>query len=148
MKARVAIVVATGGRWGGADELWSRAATRLVEEGISVAACINGQLPLHDRVRDLMQSGVGLWLRPERYTLWKRLQRRVQGRKADYDGLIGIEKFLYTVKPELVVLSTAGSWPAIQWVELCHTKRFPFVTIAQTNSEGWWIMDELAARYR
>ena len=148
MKARVAMVVAIGGAWGGADELWSRTATRLVEEGISVAAFINGQFPLLDRARDLIHSGVELWLCPERYPLWKRLQRRALGRRADYDRLMGIEKFLHTVKPELVVLSCGGALPTIEWVELCQAERLPFVTIGQANYEGWWFVDELAARYR
>jgi glycosyltransferase involved in cell wall biosynthesis len=148
MKARVVMVVTMGNAWGGSDELWSRAAIRLVEEGVSVAAYINRRLPVHDRVRDLVQSGVELWLCPERYPLWKRLQRRALGRRADYDPLIGIEKFLNTVKPELVVLSTGGTLPAIEWVELCHEERLPFVTIGHCNSEQWWLVDELAARYR
>jgi glycosyltransferase involved in cell wall biosynthesis len=149
MKARIAMIVATGaGRWGGSDELWSRAAIRLVEQGVSVAACIDGQLPLHEKLRDLMHGGVGLWLRPERYPLWKRLQRRALGRRADYDWRIGIENFLHRVKPELLVLSSGGAFPAIEWIELCRAKRFPFVTIGQANSEGWWLVDEMAARYR
>jgi glycosyltransferase involved in cell wall biosynthesis len=148
MKARVAIVAATGqpGGWGGSDELWSRAATRLVEDGVSVAACINVSFPLHDRVRDLMQSGLTLWLCPERYQLWKRLRRILSGRKTEW--LIEVENFLYKVKPELVVLSTGGPLPPIDWVELCHTKKLPFVTIGHVNSQQWWFRDELATRYR
>ena len=44
MKARVAMVVAIDAAWGGSDELWSRAAIRLVEDGVTVAACINSTL--------------------------------------------------------------------------------------------------------
>jgi glycosyltransferase involved in cell wall biosynthesis len=90
-----------------------------------------------------MHCGVKVWLRPERYSLWQRLQRRVvAGRKSE------VENFLNAVRPELVILSTGGHLPAIGWIELCRDRALPFVTIAQANSESWWLEDELAARYR
>jgi glycosyltransferase involved in cell wall biosynthesis len=148
MKPRVAFIADTiSAPWGGSEELWSQTATRLVAEGVSVAASIHARLPLHDRVRDLMGSGVKLWLRPERYSAWRRMRRRVlSGSKSDL--LIEIEKFLHLVQPELVVLSTGGVWPPIEWLELCSRKGLPFVTIGQANSESLWFDDETAGRYR
>jgi hypothetical protein len=85
----------------GSGELWLQTATLLVAEGRSVAASIHAQLPLHDRIRDLMNSGVKLCFRSENYFILKRMRRRVlSGRKSDL--LLEIEKFLHSVQPELV----------------------------------------------
>src|SRR5436309_964565 len=101
-KSRVAIIadsIADG--WGGSEELWSQAAARLASEGISVAASIHALFPLHDRVRNLMDSGVKLWIRPNRYSLWMRMSRRVLSYRKN-DVLIEIERFLDAVQPRLV----------------------------------------------
>ena len=147
MKPKIAIVASTLAEpWGGSEELWSQAATRLVEEGVTVAASMHGWLPLHDRVRDLMHSGVKLWLRPQRYPLLKRLRRRMLSREDDCS--FEVERFLNAVSPNLVVLSTGGVLPTIEWIEFCRWKGLPFVTIGQANSEYWWFDDKTAARYR
>src|SRR5262245_29113901 len=108
MHSKIAIIAdANAFSWGGSEELWSQAAKRLVSKGVSVAASVHGRFPVHDRVWDLKRNGVKLWLRPERYSLWRRLPRRVlSGRKSD--SLIEIEKFLSLVQPELAVFSTGG----------------------------------------
>ena len=148
MKARVAIIAdAIFGQWGGSEELWSQAAQRLVSKGVSVAASVHGRLPVHDRVWDLKRSGVKLWLRPERYSLWRRLRRRMLPRRK-CDVLIEIEKFLSLVQPELVVFTAGGIVSPIEWLELCQRKGSRFVTIGQGNYECWWPHDETAARYR
>jgi glycosyltransferase involved in cell wall biosynthesis len=148
LKSTIAIVAgANASGWGGSEELWSQAATRLVNNGITVAASVQGGSPLHDRVRDLMRSGVKLWARPQRYSLWARLRRRVlSGQRSD--GLCDVEKFLNAVSPKLVILSTGGNLPDVEWLELCRGKGLPFVTVGQANSEHWWFDDEMAARYR
>ena len=148
MKSRIAIIADTMiDPWGGSEELWSQTATRLVAEGVSVAASIHARLPLHDRIRDLTDSGVRLWLRSEKYSLLKRMRRRLlSGRKSDL--LIEIEKFLHLAQPELVIISTGGVFPPIEWLELCREKGLPFVTIGQANSEHFWLEDETATRYR
>jgi glycosyltransferase involved in cell wall biosynthesis len=148
VKSRIAFIAdVLAEPWGGSEELWSQTATRLVEEGESVAASIHERIPLHDRVRDLTGSGVKLWLRPERYSLWRRMRRRVlSGRKSDL--LVEIEKFLNVVQPEFVIFSTGGFLPPVEWLELCRDEGLAFVAIAQANSEYWWPDDKTAARYR
>src|SRR5262245_27158771 len=147
MKAKVAFIAdAISDQWGGSEELWSQAAKRLVSKGVSVAASVHGRVPVHDRVWDLKRNGIKLRLRPERYSLWRRLPRRALGRKSDL--LIEIEKFLSLVQPELVVFSTGGILPPIELLELCQRKGLRFVTIGQCNSDWLWFDDETAARYR
>jgi glycosyltransferase involved in cell wall biosynthesis len=54
---------------------------------------------------------------------------------------------LNIVQPHLVILSTGGILPPMEWLEVCQD-RWPFITVAQANSEHWWFPDEAAARYR
>jgi glycosyltransferase involved in cell wall biosynthesis len=72
-------------------------------------------------------------------------RRVVAGRKDDF--LLEFEKFLNAAQPKLVILSTGGIFPPIEWLEFCRENRLPFVTICQANSRSWWFDDETAARY-
>jgi glycosyltransferase involved in cell wall biosynthesis len=147
-RSRVAFIAArTDEPWGGSEELWSQAAIRLVADGVTVAACVHGHQPLHERLRELRDNGVKLWPRPEWYSRRERICRFLS-RRGKSDLLYEVEKFLDTVRPELAVLSTGAALPAIELVELCQSEGVPFVTIGQANSEGWWFDDTTAARYR
>ena len=81
-----------------------------------------------------MRSHVKLWIRPQYYPLWTRVRRRLLSGRQD-DFLLEIEKFLNTVTPKLVIFSTAANLPTIEWLELCHRKGLPFVTVAHNNSD-------------
>ena len=148
MKSTIGIIATrTADNWGGSEELWSQAATRLVAEGVSVAASIHARAPLHYRVKNLVDGGVRLWVRSEKYSILQRMRRRViLGRQSDL--LIEIEKFLNLVQPQLVIFSTGGIFPPIEWLELCQKKALPFVTIGQANSDYFWFEDASATRYR
>jgi glycosyltransferase involved in cell wall biosynthesis len=145
--SEVAIVAENPCPWGGSEELWSQTAKRLVEEGMSVAASVHGWSPLHARVLDLAKSGVKLWVRPQHYPVRKRIQRKLFAAQKN-DCSLNVEEFLNVVDPKLVVFSTGGVLPTIEWLEVCRWKGLPFVTIGQANSDHWWFDDETAARYR
>jgi glycosyltransferase involved in cell wall biosynthesis len=145
---KVAIVAAKlAVPWGGSEELWSQAASQLAKEGFAVAASVGEWRPLHHRVHKLMHSGVRVHLRPERYPLWKRMQRKVLSNGTSHET-VEVEKFLSVERPALVVLSCGAALPPITFIELCISKGLRFVTIGQANHEGLWIEDELAERYR
>ena len=49
MKSKIAIVAGTIDEpWGGSEELWSQTATRLVADGITVAASVHEWSSLHE----------------------------------------------------------------------------------------------------
>jgi glycosyltransferase involved in cell wall biosynthesis len=133
--------------WGGSEELWSRAAVHLVEQGFVVAASVGEWLPLHHRVRNLMHNGVRVYLRPDRYPLWKRVQRKILSNGSSHET-VEVERFLSVERPRLVVLSCGAALPPITFIELCVSKGLRFVTIGQANHEGLWLEDGLAERYR
>src|SRR5271154_2157010 len=99
MRSVIAVVAECPLPWGGSEELWSQTATRLVKEGVSVAASIHGWSPLHPRAHNLARSGVKLSLRPQRYPTWKRLRRRLLSPEKN-DCSLEVEKFLSAVHPK------------------------------------------------
>jgi glycosyltransferase involved in cell wall biosynthesis len=147
-KGRIAIVCGDlPGPWGGSEELWSRTAIHLLEQGIAVAACLQGWPSMHQRVQDLMRRGVEVWQRPAQYPVWKRLWCKLFAHGKTYET-VEVERFLSAVRPTFIVLSCGVALPSIELVELCSAKKIPFVTIGQSNFEYWWFEDERAERYR
>ena len=136
-----------GSSWGGSEELWSRAAIELVQQGVSVSASVHGWSPPHERILHLAQAGVRVRSRPVEYALARRLWRKLA---AAHKSSIVIEvgKFLVDQDPSLVVFSDGGILPPVELLEMCVSKRLKFVTVGQANLEGWWPDDQLADRYR
>jgi glycosyltransferase involved in cell wall biosynthesis len=146
VKKRIAFISTLEG-WGGSEELWSQTALDLVAHGLPVTASVYALSPLPQRVRNLMQGGVEVWLRPSRYPVWKQAWRKVFASEKTWVAM-EVEKFLAVRPPTLVVLSDWGPMPPVELLELFVSKSVPFVTISQANWEGWWPPDELAHRYR
>jgi glycosyltransferase involved in cell wall biosynthesis len=133
--------------WGGSEELWSRTASDLVAQSFPVSASVVQWSPLHPRVLDLQARGVDLWLRPRSHSLrahpWRRLLSKRNGPIAFEVG-----RLISKRRPALAVLSAGAPFPPIELLDLCTAKGLPFVTIGQTNWEGFWPPDDLAERYR
>jgi glycosyltransferase involved in cell wall biosynthesis len=143
----IAFVSTNDAPWGGSEELWSRAALNLAAEGFHVSASICAWLPPHPRVLNLIERGVEVWFRPRRYPLQKRAWHRLTAPQKSFAAL-ELERLIAARSPEFVVFSDGGSFPLIDLLEVCATKRLPFVTIGQANTDYWWLDDALAERYR
>lgn len=133
--------------WGGSEELWSRAALHLLGQGYEVSASVVEWHPPHRRIRDLIEAGIDVWMRPKRYSL---LERALRKAKADPRApiVIEVEKVLAALSPALVVFSAGGPFPWYDVMELCIEAHVPFITIGQANWEGRWLADEDARRHR
>jgi glycosyltransferase involved in cell wall biosynthesis len=117
--------------WGGSEELWSRAALDLISQDFAVSASVREWPSLHPRVLDLRARGVDLWVR------------------RDHDPrTFEVERLLSSRASALVVFSDGFALPPIELLELCATKRMPFVTMGQANRDGFWFDDHAADRYR
>jgi glycosyltransferase involved in cell wall biosynthesis len=132
---------------GGAEELWSRAAVDLAAEGFAVCASVFASSPSHRQVINLTQHGVEVWFRPARYPLQKRAWRALVAPQKTPTTL-EVERLIAARSPEFVVISDGAPFPPLDLLEMCATKRLPFVTIIQCNSYFWWPADALAGRYR
>jgi glycosyltransferase involved in cell wall biosynthesis len=134
-----------GDPWGGSEELWTRAAKFLVEQGVPVAASVQGWPQLAPQVVELAHAGVDLRLRPFNPSILRRVRRSASGKSAI---AFDVEQSFGNLSPALVVLSTGHFVPYIELAELCIAKGWPFVTITHCNSTTWWKSDEQAARFR
>jgi glycosyltransferase involved in cell wall biosynthesis len=133
--------------WGGSEELWAGAATRLAGDSFDVSASVTEWSPLHKRVVELANSGVEIWLRPKRNSLWKKAWRRAtNGSKSDL--VLEVRKLVAKRLPEIIIFSNSWVLPPLELVQFCVTTNLPFVSISQVNSDAWWIDDEDAERYR
>jgi glycosyltransferase involved in cell wall biosynthesis len=133
--------------WGGAEELWSRAALDLVAEGFTVSASIVGWVPPHPRALDLVERGIDVWFRPTLYPLRKRAWRTLVSPEKTLTTL-EVERLIAARSPEFMVISDGSPFPPVDLLEICTTKRLPFVIIVQCNQYFWWPSDDLARRYR
>jgi glycosyltransferase involved in cell wall biosynthesis len=131
--------------FGGCDELWTRTAARLAGQGISVAASVHGWPQLDRRISELSRLGVDLRPRPIKPSLVDLARRYVTGTaQITFD----VEQTFGRLSPSLVLISEGSAFPPIALVEMCIAKGWPFAVVVHNNYEGWWIADELAARYR
>jgi glycosyltransferase involved in cell wall biosynthesis len=133
--------------WGGSEELWSRTAERLAEAGCPVAASVQGRSPPHPRIAALSSAGVAVASRPTFFSVWRRLRRRVSGSGVSL-AVADFHRWLDRCRPSLVVLAEGRNLPPVELIEACIERRLAFVTIGQSNAEGWWFHDDAAARYR
>ncbi len=134
--------------WGGSEELWSRTAERLVGQGVEVAASVRGWPLPPPRITALAEAGVEI--HPRRGALplwllaWRKLRRRPMARAIWLDDL---GRCLRGFRPDLVVVSEGGNFPAVELMEFL-ARRVPFVFVSHGNRDEWWPEDEQAARLR
>jgi glycosyltransferase involved in cell wall biosynthesis len=133
--------------WGAAEELWSGAALDLSAQGSAVCASYAGHSPPHPRVVDLTERGVEVWFRPISYPLRKRAWRALTAPEKSPTTL-EVERLIARRSPELAVISDGSPFPPLDLLEMCATKRLPFVIVVHCNQYFWWPADTLAERYR
>jgi glycosyltransferase involved in cell wall biosynthesis len=133
--------------WGAAEELWSQAALDLLAEGYAVSASYAAHSPPDPRMLNLIERGVEVWFRPASYPLRKRAWRALVGPPMGPTTL-EVERLVTARSPEIVVISDGAPFPPLDLLEMCATKRLPFVIIVHCNQYFWWPDDALAERYR
>jgi hypothetical protein len=133
--------------WGGSEELWSRTALDLLAEDFTISASMLAWSPSHRRVLDLLDRGIDIWFRPQKYSLQQRTWRRLTTPKSSFETL-ELRRLFRARSPDLIVLSDGNVLPPVEVMGLCIAERLPFVTIGQANCDFWWPSDEIAEHYR
>ena len=133
--------------WGAAEELWSRAAFDLGAQGFAIFASYAAHSPPDPRILDVAEHGVEVWFRPRQYPLRKRAWRALTAPQRSPTTL-EVERLVAERSPELVVISDGAPFPPLDLLEMCVTKRLPFIIIVHCNQYFWWPADDLAERYR
>lgn len=126
--------------WGGSEELWSRTATLLAEQGHDVFASVAQRPRQSDRLAVLAQHGVRIethsspQVHPAR-RIWNRLSA---SNARAYERL-------KRNRPDLVVISQGYNSGGFAWARVCAEAKIPYVIIVHCNSELWWFPDEVNA---
>ena len=141
----------SGGPWGGSEELWSQAASRLHSEGHQVAAFVTWWPQLSPKVVALADQGIEVYagkLRAQS-SLGRRAWRKIQQRIGQMPPE---QAWVRRQKPDLVVISQGGNDDGVAWMEFCNHSEIPFVSVVQANNEQWWpadcLLDKMSAGYR
>jgi glycosyltransferase involved in cell wall biosynthesis len=127
-----------GSPWGGSEELWSQAATRLKNAGHDIRASVQYWPQLPEKVTTLAAMGIKLETHSSRKP--RRLQRiwdRFSGSNHNR------HEWLKRFNPDLVVLSQGYNAGAFEWAKTCREAAIPYVMIVHCNSEFWWFQERL-----
>jgi glycosyltransferase involved in cell wall biosynthesis len=122
-----------GSPWGGSEELWSQAATRLKQAGHDVQAAVVYWPRLSEKVTALPRHGIRLEIHslPQARSIWNR--RSLHGRTYSW-----LKRF----NPELVVISQGYNQDGFDWAKICREAAIPYVMIVQCNSEIWAFQEQ------
>lgn len=122
-----------GHGWGGSEELWARAAHRLLGEGHAVAANVKrwpAPIPQHDA---LAAAGATLFLPPPP---WRDFALRILDRirRRPHPGTEWLEEW----RPDLVVISMGWFQEGALFMERCGRLGIPYVLVIQQASLAPW----------
>lgn len=144
---RVIFISILDAGWGGSEELWSRTALSLVQNGALVSASVGEASAKHPRVSALRDHGIEIWTRPAWYSRRRQPFRAYMSRgktPLSYET----ERLIKARPAALVAVSYSGCLPPISMLESFASTATPFVTICQSNWEAHFYHDDLAVRYR
>ena len=137
-----------GAPWGGSEELWSQAASRLHQAGEHVAVSVAWWPQLSPKITALARQGLELRLRNRPPTGMNRL-RLLFGPQPD--TFLEEAAWLRRQRPDLIVISQGGNADGWEWMTFCRNAGLPYVVVIQCNHEEWWPSDhgraELEASY-
>jgi glycosyltransferase involved in cell wall biosynthesis len=140
--------ISTNLSWGGSEELWARTAREVARRGFHVGASV-GFTQTQRQTADLIGAGIDVFFHSADWSLPQRLWAKMMFASNRSLTDIGIEKYLVSMRPDLVVISDGvGLLRTPEIIELCVRKGMNFVTISQLNGELFWPNDELARRLR
>jgi glycosyltransferase involved in cell wall biosynthesis len=123
-----------GSPWGGSEELWSQAATRLKQAGHDVQAAVVYWPQLSDKVTVLPRHGIRLEIHslPQVRGIWNELSLRARRSSS----------WLRRFNPELVVISQGYNQGGFDWAKICREAAIPYVMIVHCNSEIWGFQEQ------
>ena len=123
-----------GAPWGGSEELWSRAAMRLLAAGHDVLACVRHWHEMPLPIAQLVRLGAVVVGRPLI--------------KSGTEGISAAWRRILEFRPDIVCISQGASMCGVDWMLCCLGAAIPYAVVSQANSEAWWPDDERAAKLR
>ncbi len=135
-----------GAPWGGSEEIWWETANRLLDEGTSVRACVEGWQSPHRHILQLQDRGADIYMRPHPPSLASKVLRKLR-RQEGSPNLPGIERWIKRNPPSLIVLNEKYIHLDYALIEMFQRNGWPYVIVVHANSEEWWPEDTELNRY-
>jgi len=138
---KILFISDVGSPWGGSEELWNQAASRLIAEGHSIYVSVGLFGELYAKNTALMNKGAHFFLRKS--TLNKVFQKAKTRITALNKIPIVPESFKHIsqIKPDLVVLSQSSAYSMYAEMLHCMDLGIRFISVTQLNSEFSWPND-------
>ena len=137
-----------GSPWGGSEELWSQAATRLLADGHDVLASVIGWPEMPVALAELGRRGAVIVRRPRVTSLWRRAANRL---RRVFPGTAAADpswRKILGFRPDMVCISQGAAICGVDWMLRCLDAGIPYAAICQANSEYWWPDDSRAEKVR
>jgi glycosyltransferase involved in cell wall biosynthesis len=136
--------------WGGSEELWSRSAVWLVQNGHTVSASVHYWEQPHEKLDNL--SKYGIVIQQRKISLWDffdygmtKLKRKPNNRPI---GLNIFKKWVHSQRPDLICFSDGNFAGNPLMMEICNLHGIPYVIVGQANSVESWPKDDQSESIR
>lgn len=139
--------------WGGSEELWSAAATRLACQGYTVACSVSEVQAKAEKLQSMAEAGCEIW---PRVSTVHRLPTKVWNRLVPtayrWSAPSAFTQALHNFRPDLVVISQGGNLCVNPYAMECRAVDVPYCCVVQSVPEAVYVPDDntypqLAASY-
>lgn len=147
---RIAFVSTMDGvPWGGSEELWSRTARHMAEEGHDVFASVQHWPEKHSVLGDLESAGVRIdYRRRFHSSLLARVIHKLKQGSVDQVLLGTSSRWIQQQNPDLVCVSLANCRTGLLWFKMLAREQIPYCIVVHGVYETLWPDDRLAAEMR
>ncbi len=119
--------------WGGSEELWSRTALHMAQNGYTVGANVWKWQPVARPVAKLQEAGGQI--------AFRRTIRRLRPLIGDFETKRTV-RWLDRFKPDFCVLSLGWHTEGVEWMRACRERRIPYLLLVQSAGEYAWPHDD------
>lgn len=129
---------------GGSEDLWSRTAIKLSNEGHKIRFCVKFWSSPGNHIIALQQAGAEGYFRQMGVDYASRIRRKLTGSSPISAAI----QSLNSDHPDLVVISQGGLTDGLEFAEKCAEMSVPYTILYQANSETFWPVDEIGQRIK
>ena len=130
-----------GSPWGGSEELWSKSAIILKNEGYNVQASVGWYGQIHLKVHNLTNQGIKVHFRKSKIrSLLRKAYNYTQNTLLKHIKAETV-KHIDKTNPDLIVFSQSHIFSAWEYMLYAKKNNIPYVVVTQLNSELSWAND-------
>ncbi|OBX25528.1 glycosyltransferase involved in cell wall biosynthesis [Gelidibacter algens] len=138
---KILFITDIGLPWGGSEELWSKSATILKNEGFNIQASVGWYGQVHPKMQNMIDIGIKVHFRKNKV---RNLLHKAYG--VTQNGLLKYVKaeaikHIDKIKPDFIVFSQSHIFSAWEYMRYAKKNDIRYCVITQLNSELSWAND-------